>query len=238
RWGVHATPDGKVVWGELTAKPVPDESAVHSCVLVGTVVHGRGGPEPSYPVELGDVPTDLLLAAKSHVDNVVREFELASTGAGAGTTSDEVPARLTALLDVVNRFAEVRTAIKRQALRAARSGDEVTHLVLELTASAADAAEDYLAALDEIDDYCRAARLLTLETPPQHKVFRQWYVGEVARQLRAVSGGGTPPKPQPFQRRLLAALDQVAAAQRASERAARLYSVAAALAKADTPEAV
>jgi hypothetical protein len=43
-----------------------------------------GGTELRAHVELGDVPTDLLLAAKSHVDNVVPEFALASTGAEVG----------------------------------------------------------------------------------------------------------------------------------------------------------
>ena len=48
-------------------------------------------PEPRFHVALGEVPTDLLLAAKSHVDNVVRELTLASAGARAGLTTEVPP---------------------------------------------------------------------------------------------------------------------------------------------------
>lgn len=79
---------------------------------------------------------------------------------------------------------------------------------------------------------------MTLETPPQHQVFRRWYIEELVVQLRAAATGGPAPPPQSFDRRLLAEIGLVTAARRAAERAARLYSVAAALATAATPEAV
>ena len=57
-------------------------------------------------VRLGDVPTDLLLAAKSHVDNLVREFTLAAAGAESGHSA-AVPLPLARLVEtVVHRFAE------------------------------------------------------------------------------------------------------------------------------------
>ena len=43
---------------------------------------------------------------------------------------------------------------------------EGTWMSLDLSPDAATAGEEYLAALDETDAYCRANRLLTLETPP------------------------------------------------------------------------
>jgi hypothetical protein len=93
-------------------------------------------------VVLGDVPTDLLLAAKSHVDNLVREFTFAVSGAQSGLT-DAVPPHLSALIDaVVSRFAEARQAIKRQALAAATLGLSHVSLTLSLPADAADAGED------------------------------------------------------------------------------------------------
>ena len=84
----------------------------------------------------------------------------------------------------MHSFGDARNAIKRQAIAASRRGDQRTSLTLQLPLSAADAAEAYLTALDEADTYSRAARLLTLETPPDHKLFRRWYVEAVARQLR------------------------------------------------------
>ncbi len=68
-------------------------------------------------------------------------------------------------------------------------------------------------------------RLLTLETPPQHRVFRRWYIEELVSQLRRAAVGQRPEPPQPFEQRLLQELDAVARAQWASERTARLYRV-------------
>ncbi|HWH31500.1 MAG TPA: GAF domain-containing protein, partial [Egibacteraceae bacterium] len=187
---------------------------------------------------LGDVPTQLLLSAKGHVDNLVREFALAAGGAASGTTA-AVPAHLAQLIDtVVHRFAEARDSIKRQALAAARQGHDHLRLELRLPVSAARAGEEYLAALDQADAYCRAARLLTLESPPQHRVFRRWYVGELVAQLRQAAEGHEPAPAETFEERLLREIDAFAAAERTAERFARLHSLSAALASAGTPEAV
>lgn len=237
RWGVEAEPGGKVVWAEVTGQAGGDSATDEDALLAMWGDDWDDDPAPRFHVELGDVPTDLLLAAKSHVDNIVREFALAAGGADSGVTAD-LPLHLTALVDAVDRFAEARLAIKHHALEAVRRGEPMTRLSLDLPADAADAAEEYLAALDEVDAYCRAMRMLTLETPPQHRLFRHWYVSELVTQLRAAAAGDEPPTPQPFERRILVELDRLVTAHRASERAARLYSVAAALATADTPEAV
>ncbi|MDQ3756730.1 MAG: SpoIIE family protein phosphatase [Actinomycetota bacterium] len=238
RWAAESEPEGKLVWAEVTGEVPPLEDVDADELLARWDDDWPAEEEGrSYHLELGDVPTELLLAAKSHVDNVVREFALASAGATAGVTAT-VPPHLVALVDAVDRFAQARLAIKYQALDSARRNAEITRLSLDLPLSAADAAEEYLAALDEIDAYCRASRLLTLETPPQHRVFRQWYIGELVTQLRAAAEGRPAPPTQSFERRLLAELDRMAAAQRASDRAARLYAVASALASADTPETV
>lgn len=241
RWGADAEPIGKVVWAELTGKPATgggDARSEADILAMWDDVQLEDRQERRFHVELGDVPTDLLMAAKSHVDNLVREFTLASAGARAGQTA-EVPDHLRRLLRaVVDRFAEARLAIKRQALTAATMGSPKASLALDLPASAADAAEEYVRALDEIDAYCRARRLLTLETPEQHRTFRRWYVEELVKALRAAADGGAAPPPQPFERRLLAELDRLAVARRLADRSARLYSVAAALATAATPEAV
>ncbi|HUQ40806.1 MAG TPA: SpoIIE family protein phosphatase [Acidimicrobiales bacterium] len=238
RWGGDAEPDGKVVWAEVTGDHGPSHAASSGDILADWADDWSDAAERQlFHIELGDVPTDLLLAAKSHVDNVVREFALAAAGAEAGITA-ALPPDLASLVAVVDRFADARLSIKHQALEATRRGKPTARLALDLPAEAADAAVEYLAALDEVDAYCRAMRLLTLETPPQHKVFRHWYIGELVTQLRAAASGSAAPPVQAFERRLLVELDRVAAAQRASMRAARLYSVASALASAGTPEAV
>lgn len=235
RWGVDRVPGGgKVVWCEVTHTSAigGDDDYASGVEDVDALLAAWSNELPGekrYTVHLGDVPTDLLLAAKAHVDNLVREFTLATGGAMSGATA-VVPAHLSELIEtVVNRFSEARQAIKRQALSAAARGEERTRLILELSAEAAEAGHEYLAALDEADNYARAARLLTLETPPQHRLFRRWYVESLVAQLRRAINGEPPIPPESLEHRLLNELGVVVTAQRVSDRAARLQSVTAAL---------
>jgi serine phosphatase RsbU (regulator of sigma subunit)/anti-sigma regulatory factor (Ser/Thr protein kinase) len=239
RWGFDRDPDtgGKTVWAELEPAMMPhdDEDVDVDALLAAWGSDDDITSERRFNVVLGDVPTDLLIAAKAHIDNLVREFTLA---AGAGG-EDAVPEHLAALIEsVVHDFADARDAIKRQALAALRRGDERTRLSLHLAATSADAGERYLRALDEADAYARAARLLTLETPAPHRIFRRWYVEAVVAQLRQLTAGGEPPPVQPFESRLIDEVARLAALQRSSDRLARLQQVTAALARARTPEDV
>lgn len=245
RWGVVHERAGKVVWAELepggSRGATLDERQLIALWAGDSEADEAASDEPPHTVELGEVPTDLLLAAKAHVDNLVREFTLAASGASTGATAQMSP-QIAALVDiVVHRFAEPRQAIKRQALEAAASGRDHVHLRLHLPASAADEGAAYLHALDEADAYCRAARLLTLESPPQHRLFRQWYVGELMAQLHAAVAAGpdhVATTTETFEQRLLREIDRMAEAERRSERAARLHALTLALAEAETPEQV
>lgn len=239
RWGTDVLETGKVVWAEL----VPGhEPAARSEAELLVLWDDPGLLEPlrevRHRVVLGEVPTQLLLAAKTHVDNLVREFTLAASGAADRSTAPLPPNVATLIDTVTTRFSEARQAIKRQAVEAARRGDSRVSLELFLPAEAAAAGEAYLLALDQSDVYSRAARLLTLETPPQHRLFRRWYVGELVRQLRAAASGIELGPSETFEQRLLREIDATAEAQRASDRGARLYEVAAALSSAVTSENV
>lgn len=239
-WGAEPTDDGKVVWARLSEShpSVPPTADDLLQLWDGDEWLEQERSVVRYPVSLGAVPTSLLLSAKAHVDNLVREFTLAARGAETHVSGD-LPPHLASLIETVTtRFSEARQAIKRQALAAADEGASHVHLELLLPASAADAGEDYLRALDEADSYCHAARLLTIESSPQHRLFRQWYVGEMVRQLRAAKAGLPAPPPQPFEDRLLQEFDEAARAQAASERVSRLYELSAALSRAATDEAV
>jgi anti-sigma regulatory factor (Ser/Thr protein kinase) len=202
RWGAKPTQTGKTVWaeiGEARTELAPSELRVSEPVRADTDQH---------LITLGDVPTDLLLAAKNHVDGLVREFALAAGGAASGA-SGMLPPRLAELLATATiRFARPREAIKRQALEAVAAGAEWTRLELALPLDAAQAGEDYLAALEEIESYARAARLLTVESPPQHVAFRRWYVGSIVQQLRLAARGEAPKPVRSFEQYLLDALDE------------------------------
>ena len=236
RWGVAIDERGKVVWAEFGLRGADDplESIQAVEELAGVDSDLSSSAERRYTVVLGDVPTDLLIEAKAHMDNVVRELSLAE--AEATNRSDEQFGAL--IRTVVYSFGDARDAIKRQAIAASRRGDQRTSLTLLLPLSAAAAGEAYLAALDEVDTYSRAVRLLTLETPPDHKLFRRWYVEAVVTQLRALAAGREPEPAPPFTDTLVDEIRRLASAHRAAERAARLLQVTAALARTRTPEDV
>jgi serine phosphatase RsbU (regulator of sigma subunit)/anti-sigma regulatory factor (Ser/Thr protein kinase) len=254
RWGVERLPDGgKTVWCELlpgahahAAAAALEEAAGHEAaendaasveaVLAEWEDQPATGPE-RYPVVLGDVPTELLLTAKAHIDNLVREFSLAIAASDSSEAAIQAP--FAALVETVTHgFADPRLAIKQQALAASQRGEPRTRLSLYLPLSAADAGEAYLAALDEADEYARAARLLTLETPAEHKLFRHWYVEAVVNQLRQLAAGGRATPPVPFENRLVYEIRRLSAAERVGLRAARLQRTTAALARARTPQDV
>lgn len=233
-WGVTLRPRGKAVWAELAPGDPPESNPDDLLLLFDDELE----PEHAgrFQIVLGEVPTDLLLRAKTHVDNLVREFKLYSVDA---PRSNETPNHLAELIDtVVHRFVDAREGIKRQAVAAHDAGLVRTRIELHLTPDAADAGEAYLAALDEVDAYCRAMRLLTLETPPEQRVFRRWYVEELVRQLRAAAAGRPPGPVKTLEERLLEEVASVAATQRSSERAARLADVAVALSVANSAEDV
>jgi serine phosphatase RsbU (regulator of sigma subunit) len=240
RWGVLRTEaTGKTVWAEFdeSRSAEVDHDADVDAILAAWTDDEDPTGEGRYTVVLGDVPTDLLLEAKAHIDNVVREFSLARAAGASGESS--VSDHLAHLIEtVVHGFSDARNAIKRQALAAARRGEARTRLTLHLPASAANAGEAYLAALDETDEYSRAARLLTLETPPDHRLFRRWYVGAVVEQLRELAAGRSPGPVQAFEELLVAEIRRLTLSQRVTDRLARLQRVTAALARARTPEDV
>ena len=236
RWGVSVDERGKTVWAEFGPSGVDDprESVQTVEELAGLDTEATSTAERRYTVVLGDVPTDLLIEAKAHMDNVVRELSLAE--AEATPRSDEKFGAL--IRTLVHSFGDARDAIKRQAIAASRRGDQRTNLTLLLPLSAADAGQAYLAALDDVDTYSRAARLLTLETPPDHKLFRRWYVEAVVTQLRNLAAGREPEPVPPFTDTLVEEVRRLASAHRAAERAGRLLQVTAALARTRTPEDV
>ncbi|MDP9182859.1 MAG: GAF domain-containing protein, partial [Actinomycetota bacterium] len=236
-WGTEQIESGgKVVWAELSAgeggtgTPSPAVDLDH----VLSSWDAAASEDQLYSVELGDVPTDLLLEAKSHVDNIVREFVLATNGASAQPES-QTPAGLSALVQsVVHDFAAARTQIKEQAVASASRGAAQTHLVLRLPATAAAAGERYLVALDEADRYARSARLLTLEAPPVHKVFRRWYVEALVDQLRGQVSGDLGPRPPTFAERLAEEYTKLAPMRETAARLAMVQKVTADLAAAAT----
>jgi anti-sigma regulatory factor (Ser/Thr protein kinase) len=191
-WGIEPSEGGKVVWAEIGKPRRRTARRIARMDLDAMRATWRGrDPQPRYEVHLGWVPTDLLVAAKAHIDNIVREIMLMQA---PSDDAERLPSETIGLLArVTEDFAEARNEIKRQALESARRRDVYTDLTLQLPVSAAAAGLRYLAALDEADRQARSARLLTVAAPPSHRLFREWYVRALVEQLRAASRGVEPP---------------------------------------------
>lgn len=238
-WGVDAGSDGgKVVWAELRdTRPELGSAAAPEVDLQALVAAWSDGapPPPTVTVRLDAVPTGLLVAAKAHVDSVVRELILVREG--AVTAGEALAPELAAVVQAVTSdFADVRTQIKQQAAAAAERGDLVTDLVLEVPLTAADAAGRYLAALEEADRYGLSSRLLATAPPRSHQVFRRWYLQAVQEQVRAAAAGKEPVLLRPFPVVLGDEVDRLAGLEEVAARLAMLQEVTAQLAGARSTE--
>ncbi len=232
-WGVEPREDGlpgKVVWCRLgpgdARAPGPD-------VDVDALLAAFGDDEPLevlHRVSIGEAPVGLAVAAKDHLDGLLREFALAGATHG-GPLAHEVVQRIRA---AVVGFADGRAQLRRQLTAARGRGEERVVVAFQLPATAAEAAEDYLAALAEADTFARDRRLLTLESPVAFRVLREWYVGAVIAGLRSAAQGLPQPVPESFERRLLVELERLDHRAREVELAARLQRVTARLAAAQT----
>jgi anti-sigma regulatory factor (Ser/Thr protein kinase) len=213
-WGVEPASDGdgKLVWAEIADGGPGAQDLPPGEFDVDVIATWADLPDADvrFEVKLGAVPTDLLLEAKSHIDNVVREMAL-MRGDAAATGTAVAPEMAVLVKTVTEDFVEARAAIKTQALDAAGRGEPFTDLTLRLPLSAANAGERYLQALDDIDRFAREVRLLTLAPPASHRAFRRWYVQAIVDQLRAVARGDEPPLPPLFPQVLAAEVNRLAA---------------------------
>lgn len=209
RWGVEPLgPAGKVVWAEVTTRPVvdlDDATAEELLELWADLDDAAAPPSPSRPTErspsraqgtvavvVADLPVQELLASKAHVEDLIRELQLvlhdaASRGDGDDGTGPElhVARRLDA---AVRDFEQARLQVRGQALRAAaRGADEVT-LELALPVSAADAAARYRDVLEEAEQLGVCGALLgDTGATARHLELRRRYLGEIIQQLRRAS---------------------------------------------------
>jgi hypothetical protein len=138
-------------------------------------------------VRFVNAPVRLMLDANRHQQELVRELTLIHLSEDA--TKQELPARL---LEMVERHRhEFSTlAFRRRTEIAAEIDRGATNVDLEIDvpAAARPAAVEMQAILAEADEFCRQGELLTLEAAPEFVEFREWFLGEIVRQL----GGGTP----------------------------------------------
>jgi hypothetical protein len=139
-----------------------------------------------YPVELG-------MSTVEHIEDWIREFKLMALGREDGTSTHDVPLRLQAMVDMLTRRygAELSEPDRVRAAAAAR-GDATVDLAYPSPdgAEGAAAVRGWQAMLAEVDEYCRAEDLLTLQRTPEQVRLQDWICEEFLRQLQ-----GEPPRP-------------------------------------------
>lgn len=147
-------------------------------------------------VRLLQLPVQVWAASQEHHDELLREFALMTVGHTDGDpVSAPVPLRLLRLVDdLTRRFAGTSDEQRERLFAAAAQGVRyVDELEYHLPPAAGPACVQLAHMLDEADEYCRdGEHLLTLATPDEVRLFRDWYLGDIARQLE-----GAPPEPWP-----------------------------------------
>jgi hypothetical protein len=137
-------------------------------------------------VTMQGCPLELLQRARRHGEALVRELAFIVDGGGDNT---ELPKRLLAVVQHVRDSAGgLNTGAERAIDEALARGDVSIDFEVVMPTAIGRGAPAFAALLDEIDAYCRAGDLLTLETPSDVRAFQHWYLEEMARQI-----DGAPP---------------------------------------------
>jgi hypothetical protein len=154
--------------------------------------HDGGTSEADALVEVvvPDLPVQQLLAAKAHMEDLLREVQLVLLG--DDQRSRQIPGWST-LVDIARRldaaaeeFADGRRQVRRHALEAAARGEEFVTLRLHLPPGAAGAAVRYGEAVRRAEELGAAGDLLvTAERIAEYAEIRRRYLDAVIEQLGA-----------------------------------------------------
>ncbi len=145
--------------------------------------------KPLVPVQIIGFPLTVYKRSLEHNNELMREFSLIAL-AQKDETAHEVPHRLLQLVKQLTQdyagLTDETDARRDEALEAGLESVDLTYVV----PATADQASRVLAEmLDEADEFCRSGdALLTLATPREAKLFRDWYLGEFIAQI----GGAEP----------------------------------------------
>ena len=182
-WGWDRTASGKIVWFDL---PEPFGGASPS----GTHYDSYEEPFPNgAPIALLGAPVQEMIRTNAHYDALYREFRLISESEPVHRQA--VPGRLLTLIDTLgtSRMGLGR-AVEETWDTALRENRRTVDLHFRFPAEAGPGVEWYSELLDEADDYCLRAELLTVAPTDEAQAVRRWVFGQIACQCR-----GEPPMP-------------------------------------------
>lgn len=143
-------------------------------------------------VVLRNVPTRDVVAMIEHLDDVIRELALISTGANSGVAVATVPEPVLLTMDRVRPvlFAQ-KENISRQAGRAWRTGAPSVDVEVDLPAAAAPTLLEVLEVLEAVDDAAAGdGALLLTATSPDIAEFRRWFFSRLSQDLSAAPPSG------------------------------------------------
>ena len=182
-WGVTVDGDRKWVWAHLPASAPPEQPrAVPSrpSAAVDVPPHGASLPPGWHAVRLLDCPVALGLAQDDHLDELVRELQLA---APAG----EQPRLAAVIHGLLEGQAAARHMGRRSAQEAAAAGLEHVTVEMVLPERAAEEVQRLHAAVLAADDLCNSEELLTLASSEEVRQLRSWMHDEIRDQIRHLS---------------------------------------------------
>jgi Histidine kinase-like ATPase domain len=196
RWGAHHNAaGGKTVWfevvpGAVESPPVVDVDALLAMWDDSTDYPPKSGTDSLVEVVVPDLPVRQLVAAKAHMEDLLREVQLVLLGNHQRPLG--IP-RWSRLVDIARRldaaaeeFAEGRRQVRLQALEAAARGQELVTLRLHIAPDAAGAAARYSEAVQQAEELGGAGELLvTAEHITEYADIRRRYLGAIIDQLAA-----------------------------------------------------
>ena len=131
-------------------------------------------------IRLLRLPLDVLVRARQHSDEVTREFAHITSPT---TDHRQVPERLLELSQRLSgQYASYSGAVMDEVEAATERGEKEMDVVYRLPPSAATGARLLGQMWDDVDEFCRAGTMLSLETPPEEKRFRRWFLDQFITQ--------------------------------------------------------
>jgi anti-sigma regulatory factor (Ser/Thr protein kinase) len=174
-WGWKRTGTGKVVWFDL---PEPLDGSFSR----GTERKSHDDPYPNgIPIALLDAPIQAMIRTAAHYDALYREFRLILELDPSHLHA--VPGRLLSLIDELGTsFLGVGRAAEDTWYTALRENRETVDLHFRFPPEAGPAVALYNQLLNDADDYCQRAELLTIAPTDETVAVRGWAFGQVVCQ--------------------------------------------------------
>ena len=141
-------------------------------------------------VQFLNAPVPLMFKANQHQQELMREFALIQLSDDSAKQGRSRPGCSRWSIDTAGSSRRCRSGAPTSLQKRSTRGDAHSTWRSTCPRLPGPAALEMLTTLAEADEFCRRGELLTLATPPEYVAFREWFFGEIVRQL-----DGKPPTP-------------------------------------------